>query len=127
MTGFNRAELVSVIDEHPDIFANALKRRVEKWEAPLNFQITVTDDGAVDLGTIPAFREWLGALAIKASVHGVGAFIDTLMEIQSQPTDVQNDSDLVALEHRIKILEWRLSQILPPEWSGNDPNGDSRN
>ena len=69
MTAINRAELVSVMDEHSDMFAAALKRRIDGWKAPLTFRITASQNVEVDLSTIPEFRKWLGKVAVDASIN----------------------------------------------------------
>ena len=102
MDGFNKAELIGVMDEHSDAFAKALKKQVEGWESPLRFQIPATENSEVNLNEIPAFQEWLTSVAIQSSLHGVVAFIDVLT------MDSPNTSTLESLQKDNETLRLRL-------------------
>ena len=125
MTDFNRAELVSIMDKRSDVFAAALKNRVKKWNSPLRFQITATDNGEVDIGAIPEFKEWLGDVAITASVHGVAAFIDILtMDSPNTSTLESLQKDNEALRLLLKDAYLHIEElggtIHPTDWPEYD-------
>ena len=92
---------------------------------PLSFQVQIPDGNSLYLEDAPEFRKWMGDLAVKAAMHGIGAFIDTLT------MDSPNTSTLESLRKDNEALQQRLSDayryikelggtIQPTDWPGYD-------
>jgi len=109
-----REELLSILNQKYEEFTEQLIKRMEGKELipSMRFQGKMRPDGEIYVDS-ESFKEPILQLMARAAYTGILAFIDTLSESTSS-SDMQ--SDIKSLDQRLAKLEWRLSQILSPDW-----------
>jgi hypothetical protein len=127
MTRLSRAEILRAVNERPDLFHEALIKRLEGYAVPsLSCQTAIpTSGGGVDLSAIPEFRTWLGKTTVDMSRKGAEAFLDVFIELQGQTIGMQDDQtellqqnrELLAENKRLRLEIRRLQgKTTPLDW-----------
>jgi len=116
-----REELLSILDQKYEEFTEQLIERLRGKELlpSVRVQGQMHSDGEIYMDS-ESLKEPILQLMARVTYIGILAFIDTISKSASS-SDMR--ADIQSLDKRLAKLEWRLSQILPPNWpTTTEPN-----